>query len=148
MGNQSCGLVAPNALSEIFATSLVYDAEKKIYLSEGFCSEKGVNYCRGIRFSNRLVICYDLGVSDTNTFLNGITLFCWDGNNEKIIARKFWGGCNWKWFDDLFAKEQSVEMLNGYLMGQAKILGADFGIRQIQKMSEDMVEETYLKHQA
>ncbi len=111
----SLALVAAKALPALSGSSLTYNPEKNVYLTLGYTSAAGNTYFRAIRLSKRLAVFYHIGQRYSHTFLNGITLFCWDGSKAKIIAQKFWGGSNWKDFSECFAKEQSIIMLKDSL---------------------------------
>ena len=88
---------------------------------------------------------YNIGQGHTHTFLNGITLFGWDGKKARIIAQKSWGGYNWRVFSEFFAKEQSILMLKDFLIGQAKALGQRISEHQILSFSKEMIEQTQRK---
>lgn len=141
----SLALVAAKALPALSGGSLTYNSEKNMYLTLGYTSAAGNTYYRAIRLSNRLAVYYHIGEGYAHTFLNGITLFCWDGQKAKIIAQKFWGGCNWRCFSEQFAKEQSIIMLKDFLTGQAKALGTNVGEQQMLSFSREMIEETQRK---
>lgn len=141
----SLALVAAKALPALSGGSLTYNPEKNVYLTLGYTSAAGNTYYRAIRLSNRLAVYYHIGEGYAHTFLNGITLFCWDGQKAKIIAQKFWGGCNWRCFSEQFAKEQSIIMLKDFLAGQAKALGTNVSEQQMLSFSREMIEETQHK---
>ena len=143
--SKTLDLVAAKALPALSGSSLTYNPEKNVYLTLGYTSAAGNTYFRAIRFSKRLAVYYDIGQGFARTFLNGITLFCWDGTKAKIIAQKFWGGCNWRDFSECFAKEQSILMLKDFLAGQAKALGTQISERQMLDFSREMIEETQRK---
>lgn len=146
--NNALSLVAAKALPALSGSSLTYNAEKNVYLTLGYTSAAGNTYYRAIRLSNRLAVYYDIGEGYAHTFLNGITLFCWDGQKAKIIAQKFWGGYDWRSFTEQFAKEQSILMLKDFLTGQAKALGAQVSEQQMLSFSREMIEETQRKQLA
>lgn len=146
--NSAISLVATKALPALSGSSLTYNAEKNVYLTLGYTSAAGNTYYRAIRLSNRLAVYYDIGEGYARTFLNGITLFCWDGQKAKIIAQKFWGGYDWRCFTEQFAKEQSILMLKDFLTGQAKALGAQVSEQQMLSFSREMIEETQRKQLA
>lgn len=138
-------LVAAKALPALSGGPLSYDPVKNVYITLGYTSAAGNTYYRAIRLSKRLTVYYHIGEGYAHTFLNGITLFCWDGQKAKIIAQKFWGGCNWRSFSEQFAKEQSIIMLKDFLTGQAKALGSQVSEQQILSFSREMIEETQRK---
>ncbi len=102
--NKSLQLIASKSLPALSGESLTYNAAKNVYLTLGYTSAAGNTYFKAIRLSNRLIVYYDIGQGYARTFLNGITLFCWNGPKANIIAQKFWGGANWVDFSEYFAK--------------------------------------------
>lgn len=146
--NTAIATVAANALPALSGSSLTYNAEKNMFLTLGYTSQAGNTYYRAIRLSKRLAVFYHIGQGYAHTFLNGITLFCWDGQKAKIISQKFWGGCDWRRFSEVFAKEQSIMMLKDYLIGQAKMLGTQVSEQQMLSFSREMIEETQQKRLA
>ena len=89
MASTELALVAAKALPALSGSSLTYNPEKNVYLTLGYTSAAGNTYYRAIRLSKRLAVYYHIGEGYAHTFLNGITLFCWDGQKAKIIAQKF-----------------------------------------------------------
>ena len=80
-------LVAAKALPALSGSSLTYNPEKNVYLTLGYTSAAGNTYYRAIRFSKRLAVYYHIGEGYAHTFLNGITLFCWDGRKQRSSPR-------------------------------------------------------------
>lgn len=137
-------IVAKN-LPALSGESLTYSAAKNVFLTTGYTSAAGNMYYRAIRLSDRLAVYYDLGQGYAYTFLNGIKLFCWDGNQAKLIAQKYWGGCDYRVFNEQFAKEQSILMLKDYLAAQLKAQGAYVSDQEMLAFSRGMIEETQRK---
>lgn len=148
MNSRALTKVTASALPALSGSQLTYNAEKNIYLTLGHTSNAGNTYFKAIRFSNRLAVFYDIGVGYAHTFLNGITLFCWDGKKAKIIAKRDWGGYNWHCFSERFAKEQSILMLTDYIQSTAKALGEHVNEQGILAYSRQMIEETNQKQLA
>lgn len=143
--NTALALVAAKALSALSGSSLSYNSEKNVYLTLGYTSVAGNTYYRAIRLSNRLAVFYHIGEGYAHTFLNGITLFAWNGQKANIIAQKFWGGCNWRCFNERSAKEESILMLKDFLAGQAKAMGRIVTESQLLDFSRNMIEATHQK---
>ena len=123
---------AAKALPALSGASVTYNPEKNVYLTVGYTSAAGNTYFKAYAY----------------TFLNGITLFAWDGNQAVIIGKKMWGGCgNWVCFNERFAMEQTVQMLKNYLEGQAKAIGQCVSEQQLLSFSRQMVNDvqTYQK---
>ena len=148
MTNTALQLIATKALPALSGESLTYNAAKNVFLTRGFTSQAENFYYQAIRFSNRLIVYYDIGQGYARTFLNGIKLFCWDGQKANLIAQKYWGGSDWRDFSEYFAKEQSILMLKGFLEGQLKMQGACVSDQEIASFARSMVEETQRKQLA
>ena len=137
-------IVAKN-LPALSGESITYNAAKNVFLTTGYTSAAGNMYYRAIRISDRLAVYYDLGQGYKYTFLNGIKLFCWDGQKAKVIAQKYWGGYDWKVFNEQFAKEQSILMLKDYLAAQLKAQNAYVSDQEMLAFSRGMIEDTQRK---
>ena len=145
MNNNNLDLLASKALPALSGSSLTYNPEKNVFLTLGYTSAAGNTYYGALRLSKRLAVYYNIGQGYAHTFLNGITLLCWDGSKAKIIGQKFWGGCDWRCFSEQFAKEQSILMLKDFLASQAKALGQRISDSQLLTFAREMVEETRQK---
>lgn len=146
--NNSIVQLAAKALPTFSGGSLTYNAEKNVYLTLGYTSPAGNTYFQAIRFSDKLIVYYDIGIGYARTFLNGIKLFCWDGQKPTLISQKFWGGSNWCDFTEYFAKEQSILMLKDFLEGQQKLLGNHASDQEIACFARSVVEEAQRKRLA
>ena len=145
MENKALQAIVAKNLPALSGESLTYNAAKNVFLTTGYTSAAGNMYYRAIRLSDRLAVYYDLGQGYAYTFLNGIKLFCWDGNQAKLIAQKYWGGCDYRVFSEQFAKEQSILMLKDYLAAQLKAQGAYVSDQEMLAFSRGMIEETQRK---
>lgn len=145
MANTALQAIVAKNLPALSGESLTYNAAKNVFLTTGYTSAAGNMYYRAIRLSDRLAVYYDLGQGYAYTFLNGIKLFCWDGNQAKLIAQKYWGGCDYRVFNEQFAKEQSILMLKDYLAAQLKAQGAYVSDQEMLAFSRGMIEETQRK---
>lgn len=136
--------LAEKALPALSSATVTYNPEKNVYLTLGYTSPAGNTYFKAVRFSDRLAVHYDIGKGYAYTFLNGITLFAWDGSKVVIIGKKSWGGCgNWVSFSERFATEQTIKMLKEYLEGQAKAIGQCVSEQQLMAFSRQMVEDVH-----
>ncbi|MCQ2218429.1 MAG: hypothetical protein MJZ33_08110 [Paludibacteraceae bacterium] len=143
--SSTLALIAEKALPALSGNPLSYNPKKNVYLTLGYTSAAGNTYYKAIRVSNRLAVYYHLGQGYAHTFLNGITLFAWNGQKANIIAQKFWGGCDWRCFNERTAKEESIIMLKDFLAGQAKAMGSFLSDSQLLAFSRSMIEETQHK---
>lgn len=148
MTNTALQTIVAKNLPALSGESITYNAAKNIFLTRGYTSAAGNMYYKAIRISDRLAVYYDLGQGYKYTFLNGIKLFCWDGQKAKVIAQKYWGGCDYRVFNEQFAKEQSILMLSNFLAGQLKAQGAQVSNQEIFSFAYNMIEETQRKQLA
>ena len=145
MNNTALQTIATKALPALSIEQVTFNAAKNVYLTLGYTSAAGNTYYNAIRVSDRLAVYYDLGQGYAYTFLNGIKLFCWDGQKARIIAQKYWGGYDWRVFSEQFAKEQSILMLKNYLNSQLKLQGSEVSDQEMLAFSRNMIEETHCK---
>ncbi len=148
MMNTALQAIASKALPALSGEQVRYNSAKNVFLSQGYTSAAGNMYYKAIRLSNRLIVYYDLGQGYIHTFLNGIKLFAFDGQKAQLIAQKCWGGCDYRIFNERFAKEQSILMLKGFLEGQLRLQGAHVSDQELACFARNMVEETQRKQLA
>lgn len=149
MEKKKLQLIVAKSLPALSGESLTYNAAKNVFLTLGYTSAAGNMYYKAIRVSKQLAVFYHIGQGYARTFLNGITLFCWDGTKARIIGQKFWGGCdNWRDFSEYFAKEQSVLMLKDFLTAQVKLQGGRVSEQETLALSRSLIEETQRKQLA
>ena len=148
MANTALQTIVAKSLPALSGESITYNAAKNVFLTMGYTSAAGNMYYKAIRLSNRLMVYYDLGQGYIHTFLNGIKLYCFDGQKANLIAQKYWGGYDYRIFNEQFAKEQSTLMLKNFLEGQLKIQGAHFSEQETYAFARNMIEETQQKRLA
>ena len=145
MTNTALQLISNKVLPAMSGEQVTYNAAKNVFLTQGYTSAAGNMYYRAIRLSNRLIVFYDLGQGYKYTFLNGIKLFCINGQKAQLIAQKYWGGSNWVVFNEFFAKQQSILMLKNFLTSQMKLQGAHVSEQELLAFSRSAIEETQHK---
>ena len=148
MNNTALQTIVAKNLPALSGESVTYNAAKNVFLTMGYTSVAGNMYYKAIRLSNRLMVYYDLGQGYIHTFLNGIKLYCFDGQKANLIAQKYWGGYDYRIFSEQFAKEQSILMLKSFLEGQLKIQGARVSDQELICFARGMIEETQRKQLA
>ena len=137
--------IVKQSLPALSGSALTYNPDKNVYLTMGYTSAAGNTYYKALRLSDRLIVTYNLGDGYCHTFLNGITLFCWDGRRAKIIGQRQWGGYNYCIFNERFARQQSIEMLKDYLAGQCKLSGQHVSNGQLLEFSRSLIDDTCCK---
>ena len=146
--NHNLAIVAQRILPALSGSQLTYNAAKNILLTNGWTSALNNTYYRGIRISPRLAVFYDFGQGYKYTFLNGITLFAFNGHKARIIGKRTWGGYNWVVFSEDFARRQSILMVRDFLQGQMRMLNVPCSEQQLMDMSRQLIAETEQKQLA
>ncbi len=143
--SNNLALVASRVLPTLSGAQLTYNVEKNIFLTMGYTSQAGNTYYRAIRLSPRLAVFYNIGEGYKYTFLNGITLFAFDGYKPRIIGQRTWGGYDWVAFSENFARQQSILMVHDFLQGQMRMLNVPCSEQQLMDMSRQLIAETEQK---
>lgn len=136
MTNSSLNSLVCQALPALSGSGVTYNAERNMYLTQGYTSAAGNTYFQGIHLSNRLAIVLDIGIGYAHTFLNGIKLYCFDGMDRKLIASRFFD-CTF--YTDGIVRVYAAEMLVNYLESQAKMLGAYVEKSQLLSYAKEQV---------
>jgi hypothetical protein len=100
-------------------------------------------YFKNTMFTKRLVISYSIGEGYAHKFLNGITIYAWDGEQTKVIAQKNFTETNPYVFTEEKAKREAVELLKDYLLKQAEENGVSLGEASASQLSTQLVEEAF-----
>ena len=145
MENNPAAIIAAKALPALSGSTITYNTERNVYLTQAYTTLTNNTYYKAIRVSDRLAVAYSIGEGYKYTFLNGITLFAWDGRKARIVAQKFWGGSNWRIFTEQSAMAECIIMLKDFLATQAKLMGRLVGDRQLMEFSRAMISETQRK---
>lgn len=144
--NNITAMTLANALPALSGSSITYNAAKNVFLANGYTSAAGNTYYQALRCNERIIIRYDIGEGYAHTFLNGITLFCWNGRKAELIAQKRWGGCdNWRAFSEPFAKRECVGMLVNFLRGQFKLEGKRVSENALEDFSRGLIDNAMRK---
>ena len=105
-------------------SSLTYNASKNMYLTSGYTSGMGHTYFQGIQLSDRVAVVYNIGrggYGSNPLFLNEVTVYCFDGQDKKIIGK--WSPEDWAFYSDHLAHTVAEHLLYNYLQSQMKMQG-------------------------
>lgn len=123
-------------LPAISGSSVTYNEERNMFITSGYTSAAGNTYYQGIHLSNRLAIVLDIGQGYAYTFLNGVKLYCFDGNQKKLIGSRLYA-CHY--YSDSDAQQEAAKILYQYLKSQAKMLGAYVADSQLEDFAQHQV---------
>lgn len=121
--------------------NVIYNAEKHMFLTEGYTSAMGHTYFQGIQLSDRVAVLYSIGVGGYGwnpTFLNGVTVYCFDGKEKKVIGK--WAPTYYEFYSDSTAKYIATELLLNYLKSQMKIKGIQISDQELSKFAAAQIE--------
>ena len=116
-----------------------------MFLTQGYTSGMGHTYFQGIQLSNRVAVVSNIGQGGWGSnphFLNGVTVYCFDGSEKKIIGK--WAPVNYAFYSDSLVQCIATELLYNYLKSQVMIQGAliddselkSFAIAQINAVAD------------
>ena len=120
-------------LPSVSSSSVTYNAERNMFLTSGYTSGMGHTYFQGIHLSDRVAVVYSIGQGGYGYnpyFLNGVTVYCFDGKEKKIIGK--WAPYGWAFYDDCLAQRIATELLYDYLKSQMKLQGAYISDRELK----------------
>lgn len=140
MVTTSISRVLDSALPALSGSSVTYNAQNNIFLTNGYTSAAGNTYYQGIRVSDRIAVKYNIGQGYCHTFLNGIEVFGYDGCKARLIGSRCYSSY---FFSESAAKREAVEIVLDYMRGQVKLLGASLNPQQLEEFSRKIVEGAY-----
>ena len=122
--------------------TLRYDSVNRLYYTNGWTSAACNTYSRGFRISPRLVIEMRIGQGYCRTFINGISLYIFNGHGIELIDSKNYNCCC---FSNMFIDSECKKMIEEYVSSQKRLLGGYISESEIKRLSSAMVDETYGK---
>lgn len=141
--NTQLARIAARALPAISGDSVSYNADKNIFYTAGYTSAAGNTYFKTYRLSDRLCISCNLGQGHTYLFLNGLSIYGWDGQKSRLLGS--WTRPCTTIFSDYKVKEVAMTLVKDYLTTQAKLSGATVPDHQLSAFSKELIEETERK---
>lgn len=98
----------------------VWNESLKMFIIDEYESANGNRYYSGVRISNRIVIVEHIGMYHTFTYLDGIDIYMFDGQERKLLSQAKYD----KMFYDVnFIREQITKALRNYARSQAAMTG-------------------------
>lgn len=128
--------VVEHALPSLSGSKVHFDANRNMICTSSYTSQTGNSYYQGIRLSDRLIINVDLGQGYAYLFMNGLKLYCFDGQSKKLIGSRLYNCCC---YSDATATRESEEILFNYLKSQSGMMGASISDNQLHDFANAMV---------
>ncbi len=120
---------------------VTYNASRNMYVSNGYTSGMGHHYFQGVQLNDRVAVVYDIGRGGWGWnpyFLNGVTVYCYDGHDKKVIGR--WFPQSYAFYSDGFAQRVAAELLFDYLKSQMRMQGAYISDGELRTYSRKQIE--------
>lgn len=124
MGNSLANLVN-QALPAVSNSNVSYCADRNMFVTTGHTSGMGHTYFQGIQLSDRVAVVCSIGRGGWGSnphFLNGVTVYCFDGKDKKIIGK--WAPVGYAFYSDSLVQRIATVLLYDYLKSQVSIQGA------------------------
>lgn len=131
--NNSLADLVNQTLPAVSNSSVTYNADRNMFLTSGYTSGMGHTYFQGIQLSDRVAVVYNIGQGGYGSnplFLNGVTVYCFDGREKKIIGK--WSPSCWAFYTDHLAHNVATQLLFDYLKSQMRILGASIADSELK----------------
>jgi len=132
----SLATLVNRSLPAVSGSTITYNADRNMFMTQGYTSAAGNTYFQGIHLSNRLAIMCDIGIGYAYTFLNGLKVYCFDGEQKKLVGSRFYNCCC---YSDSYARREAASILLEYLKTQAKMLGASIPDSQLENFANEQV---------
>lgn len=124
-----------------FGGSATYNRDHSMFVSETYTSAMGHGYFQGLQLSNRIAVVYDIGRGGWGSnphFLNGVTVYNFNGNQKQVIGR--WFPSSWAFYSDGLARRVAEQLLVNFLKSQAKMLGASVSDSEINNYASAQIQ--------
>lgn len=138
--NANLTTLISNSLPALSGSKVTYNRQRGMYVTESHTTAIGHSYYQGIKLSNRIAVVYDIGEGGWGfhpTFLNGVKVYCNDGNQKKLIGS--WAPANWCFYNELNARGYATRILSNYLKSQVKMNGLSVSDKEIDEYCEAQI---------
>ena len=127
-------------VSKVLPARTTYSKERNMFLANAYTSAAGNTYFQGIRLSERIKIKYDFGQGYCYLFLNGIHIYGFDGEKERLLNSRLY---HCQGFCESFTKSECISMIKEYMCSHLKLAGASVNNQDIESFSNALVSDTF-----
>lgn len=118
----------------------VWNESLKMFITDEYESANGNRYYTGIRISNRIVIAEHVGMYHSFTYLDGMDIYMFDGEERKLISQAKYDK---QFYDVNFIREQSKQILRNYAHSQAAMMGTVITDEMVEAEVSAIVDNSY-----
>lgn len=118
----------------------VWNESLKMFIADEYESANGNRYYNGIRISNRIVIVEHVGMYHSFTYLDGMDIYMFDGEERRLIAQEKYDR---QFYNVEFIRERSKQILRNYALSQAAMTGTAITDELIDAEVNAIVNNSY-----
>ena len=122
------------------ANTPVWNESLKMFITDEYESANGNRYYNGVRISNRIVIVEHVGMYHTFTYLDGMDIYMFDGEQRKLIAQEKYDK---QFYDVNFIREACKRALRNYAYSQAAMTGTKIPEKVINAEVNAIIDNSY-----
>jgi len=118
----------------------VWDNGQKMFICNEYESMSGNRYYMGVRFCDRVVIVEHVGIYHTWTYLDGLDLYAFNGQNLELIQKKEYDKAFRK---EEFVREEAAKMIKDYLKAMHKTKHITVAADELERHAQELVEACF-----
>ena len=118
----------------------VYNESQRMFISSNYTSAAGHLYYKGIRFSDRLVMIEQVGLYHNWTYIDGVELYAFNGNERVLIAKKQFDK---EFYNMEFIKKEVKQILQSYFKSQTLFTNENTSEEYLLQQTEQILDTLY-----
>lgn len=118
----------------------VYNEAQRMFISSNYTSAAGHLYYKGIRFSERLVMIEQVGLYHNWTYIDGVELYAFNGNERVLIAKKQFDK---EFYNMEFIKNEVKQMMQSYFKSQVLLNNENASDEVLLQYTEQTLDSLY-----
>jgi len=118
----------------------VYNESQRMFISSNYTSAAGHLYYKGIRFSERLVMIEQVGLYHNWTYIDGVELYAFNGNERVLIAKKQFDK---EFYNMEFIKNEVKQMMQSYFKSQVLLNNENASDEVLLQYTEQTLDSLY-----
>lgn len=121
-------------------TMPTWDEGRRMFITDEYESANGHRYYCGVRISNQIVIVEHIGLYHTWTYLDGIDVYRFEGEQKKLVGQKKYEK---QFYNADFVREESKQILHNFAKSQMAMQGHAMSDEEIAREIEGIVSNSY-----
>ena len=118
----------------------IWNESQKMFIANDYVSAAGHRYYQGVHIGEQIVIVENIGDYYNFTYLDGIAIFGYDGNQLKLLQKKDYQKT---FYSEALVRAECSLLLEQTLSAQYKMKGMTPNPNEIQVISREFVDTCY-----